>query len=135
MIKIYESKIEKWNEIKENHKKAVKQIVKKSIEKFEYIGNKYKLIIEVNKKIKVVLEFDEKYKKFFESLLGAEIKNEKNVKICFKNDNKNIEKLAVGKLEDIFELYYKAIKVIEEFENIEDDDLEKLFIINNYRKK
>lgn len=135
MIRIYETKIEKLEDIKKNHRKAVEQIVRKSIEKFKYLDNKYKVIKEENKEIKSIVEFDEKDKKFLESLLGAEIKNEENLKIYFNKDNKNIDKLAVGKLADIFKLYYKAIKELEEFENIEYDDLEKLFIIDNYRKK
>lgn len=137
MIRIYPNKIKKWSTIVENHKIGVETIVKNEIEKFEYIDNKYKLLKEVKNSVPVLIaKFDDKDKKFLEEFIGAKIIHiGKKVSIEFRNESENIQKLAIGKLKDIFQIYYDSIIKVNEFKNIRINDLMDLFIADDYRVK
>lgn len=83
MIKIDTKKIEKWDEIKENHLKAVKNIIKQKIEKLQKEGQLGCENID-----------------FLKKLLGFKIIVESNnLKVEFEND-KDIEIFAIGRIDD-----------------------------------
>lgn len=136
MIRIDTTKIEKWDEIKEKHLKAVKLIVKEKIEKFKkeqdiYILEQEKTNKAGKKEIITVCKMKEKYKAFLEKLLGLKIiDRDSYLKVEFKND-KEIEIFAIGKIDDSLELFEK----IEKQSRINKSELNKILkIIFDYDK-
>lgn len=106
MIRIDTKKIEKWDEIKENHLKAVKSIVKQKIEKLQKKGKLNDKTIDSLKK-----------------LLGLKIiKENNNLKVEFKND-KEIEIFALGRIDDICVKFEK-----EDFLKLDDSLKLELYI-------
>lgn len=155
MIRIDPQKIDHWEDIKEKHKTAVKEIIKKSIGNFTFKNNVYILNVDEedippkvashlnskdvekkDKKLKEDIKFNSTDKKFIESLLDIEINtNADKLNVEFKNANKRIAKFAVDPLEDIFDEYYTALKELSEFKDYKDDDIKFLFNLHIYRKE
>lgn len=133
MIRIAPQKIDHWEDIKEKHQKAVKEIIKKSIEKFKYKEGKYILKPKQNDSTKKTIEFNSKDKDFLEALLNITIDSTgADLKVTSKDADKTIFKFAVDNLDDIFSIYYKAIRKLSEFEDYTSDDMKLLFSLYVY---